>query len=122
MKIDNIIHKGVGIVAFSAIFLLGSCSDDFLREKKDYNGFNDEIYSNFSMAQASVDYIHRQVEPKVGGVSALNGSTGSADEFSKSTLEYAGSTQFVGLAEILSSNVNCYFNGSNDPANNTVYG
>lgn len=110
MKIDNIIHKGVGIVAFSAIFLLGSCSDDFLREKKDYNGFNDEIYSNFSMAQASVDYIHRQVEPKVGGVSALNGSTGSADEFSKSTLEYAGSTQFVGLAEILSSNVNCYFN------------
>lgn len=118
MKIDNIIHKGVGIVAFSAIFLLGSCSDDFLREKKDYNGFNDEIYSNFSMAQASVDYIHRQVEPKVGGVSALNGSTGSADEFSKSTLEYAGSTQFVGLAEILSSNVNCYFNGSNDPANN----
>ena len=53
------------------------------------NGFNDEIYSNFSMAQASVDYIHRQVEPKVGGVSALNGSTGSADEFSKSTLEYA---------------------------------
>ena len=42
MKIDNIIHKGVGIVAFSAIFLLGSCSDDFLREKKDYNGFNDE--------------------------------------------------------------------------------
>lgn len=77
MKIDNIIHKGVGIVAFSALFLLGGCSDDFLKDKKDYNGFNDEIYSNFSMAQASVDYIHRQVEPKVGGVSALNGSTGS---------------------------------------------
>lgn len=34
MKIDNIIHKGVGIVAFSAIFLLGSCSDDFLRRRR----------------------------------------------------------------------------------------
>ena len=44
MKIDNIIHKGVGIVAFSALFLLGGCSDDFLKDKKDYNGFNDEIY------------------------------------------------------------------------------
>lgn len=119
MKIDTIIHKGVGMFAAGILFLLGSCSDDFLQEKKDYNGFNDEIYSNFSMAQASVDYIHRQVEPKMGtGVSALNGSTGSADEFSKSTLEYAGSTKFVGLAEILTSNVDCYFNGSNDPANN----
>lgn len=117
MKIDNIIPKSVSIVALGALFLLGGCSDDFLKEKKDYNGFNDEIYNNFSMAQASVDYIHRQVEPKVGGVSSINGSTGSADEFSKSTLEYAGSTQFVGLAEILTSSVNCYFNGSNDPAN-----
>ena len=45
MKIDNIIHKGVGIVAFSAIFLLGSCSDDFLREKKDYNGFKYTVIS-----------------------------------------------------------------------------
>lgn len=117
MKIDNIMPKSVAIVALGALFLLGGCSDDFLKEKKDYNGFNDEIYNNFSMAQASVDYIHRQVEPKVGGVSSINGSTGSADEFSKSTLEYAGSTQFVGLTEILTSSVNCYFNGSNDPAN-----
>lgn len=118
MKINNIIYKGVGIVAFGMLFLLGGCSDEFLKDKRDFNGFNEEIYNNFSMAQASVDYIHRQVEPKVGAVSALNGSTGSADEFSKSTLEYAGSTQFVGLSEILTSNVNCYFNGSNDPANN----
>lgn len=118
MKIDNIIYKSVGIVAFSMLFLLGSCSDEFLKDKKDYNGFNEEIYNDFSMAQASVDFIHRQVEPKVGGVSALNGSTGSADDFSKSTLEYAGSTPFVGLSELLTNNVPCYFNGSNDPANN----
>lgn len=69
------------------------------------------------MAQASVDFIHLAVQPKVGGVSALNGSTGSADDFSKSTLKYAGSTPFIQLAEINSNNVPCYFNGSNAPDN-----
>ncbi|MDR2914348.1 MAG: RagB/SusD family nutrient uptake outer membrane protein [Tannerella sp.] len=113
----NYNHKSAGIFAIGVLFLLSSCSDEFLQEKKDYNGFNDEIYNNFSMAQASVDYIHRQVEPKVGGVSALSGSTGSADDHSKSTLEYGGSTPFVGLSEILTSNVPCYFNGSNAPDN-----
>ena len=119
MKINNIIHRNTGIFALGALFLLSSCSDEFLQDKKDYTGFNEEIYNNFSMAQASADYIHRQVQPKVGGVSALNGSTGSSDEHAKSTLEYAGSTQFIQLAEVTSNNVTCYFNGSNAPDNSS---
>lgn len=115
-------YKYVGILALGAILSLSSCSDTFLQDKKDYTGFNDEIYSNFNMAQASVDYIHRQVQPKVGGVNALSGSTGSADEHSKSTLEYAGSSKFVQLTEVTSNTMDCYFNGSNDPAyNNGVW-
>lgn len=117
MKINNIIHRSAGLFAIGALILLSGCSDEFLKDKKDYTGFNEEIYNDFNMAQASVDYIHRQVQPKVGAVSQLNVSTGSADDQSKSTLEYAGSTPFVQLAEITANNVPDYFNGSNDPAN-----
>lgn len=115
MRINNIIHKSAGVFAIGALFLLSSCSDEFLKDKKDYTGFNEEIYNNFEMAQASADYIHRQVQPKVGGVGALNASTGSADDYSKSTLEYAGSAKFVQLAELGSNDVNDYFNASNKP-------
>lgn len=115
MKINKIIYKSAGIFAVSALFLLAGCSDEFLKDKKDYSGFNEEIYNNFNMAQASVDYIHGKVQPKVGGVGPLNPSTGSADDFSKSTLEYAGSAKFVQLAELKTSDVNDYFHGSNKP-------
>lgn len=47
------------------------------------------------------------------GVGHSNPCTGRADAFSQSTEEYAGSTTFTQLAEILSSNVPDYFYNKN---------
>lgn len=51
-----------------------SCSDDFLQDKKDYNGFNEEIYNDIATATAKVDYIYNQIMPN-----SLSGSNDSEE-------------------------------------------
>lgn len=93
-----------------ALAAMTSCSDQFLQDKKDYNGFNEEIYDDIALATGKVDFVYGLCLPTTAsGVGHSNPCTGRADAFSQSTEEYAGSTTFTQLAEILSSNVPDYF-------------
>ncbi|GHT60980.1 membrane protein [Bacteroidia bacterium] len=80
-----------------------NCSDDFLQEKKDYSGFNEEIFDDVKMAQAKVDYIYNLIQPTGPG-----GTPGA-------TLEGFGSTSYTGINTLLedASNVPDEFFTSN---------
>lgn len=112
MKAKNILRYSLFSVVLAS--LTTACSDDFLSDKKDYNGFNEEVYNNVEMATGKVDFIYGLCLPTTAsGVGHSNASTGRSDAFSQSTEEYAGSSSFVQLAELTSDNVPDYFYNKN---------
>ncbi|MBP5213352.1 MAG: RagB/SusD family nutrient uptake outer membrane protein [Bacteroidales bacterium] len=82
----------VGSVA--ATVLLGSCSDSFLEEKKLYGKYNyNTVYNNYETAKNRVDNLYYQMLPgkKEGqGTGVAIVSTGTNDEFAKTTEEFGG--------------------------------
>lgn len=99
MILKTILTKSIpGLLTIS---LLAGCSDDFLEEKQDFSGFNEEIYDDVQTAQAKVDYVYY--------LSLPTGTTGASDDYSKSTEEFVGSSKFTQLSEVTSNNVNDYF-------------
>lgn len=89
MKTTNYITGTIGLIVLSLILFLAGCNDEFLREKKDYSGFNEEIYNNVQMAQAKVDYIYNLTQP--------TGPSGTP----AATLEGFGSTSYTGINVLL---------------------
>ncbi|WP_417361237.1 RagB/SusD family nutrient uptake outer membrane protein [Galbibacter sp.] len=67
MKI--IVRTKIVLCAVLSLAVL-SCSDDFLEEKKDFSGMNEETFENMQTAQAYVDYIYRQFFPGGGNAPA----------------------------------------------------
>ncbi|MDR3219334.1 MAG: RagB/SusD family nutrient uptake outer membrane protein [Dysgonamonadaceae bacterium] len=103
MKTNNYIKTAIGLISLALIITLNSCSDEFLQEKKDYSGFNEEIFNDVRMAQAKVDYIYNLTQPTGPG-----GTPGA-------TLEGFGSTSYTGINVLLedASNVPDEFFTSN---------
>ncbi|MCW0481803.1 RagB/SusD family nutrient uptake outer membrane protein [Gaoshiqia sediminis] len=99
MILKNIFKKSLW--GMMLLPLITGCDDEFLVEKKDFSGFNEEIYNDVQTAQAKVDYIYY--------LSLPGGTTGGSDDFSKSTEEFVGSSKFTQLSEVTKSNVNDYF-------------
>jgi hypothetical protein len=99
MILKNIFKKSLwGLILLP---LLTGCEDEFLVDKKDFSGFNEEIYNDVLTAQAKVDYVYY--------LSLPSGTTGASDDFSKSTEEFVGSAHFTQLSEVMKTNVNDYF-------------
>lgn len=94
MKRKNIITFGA---AFLAAAMLGSCSDQFLQDKQNYDYANPEnTYNTYSGALARLADIYKYMMPDVkGSPSYQYNSTGSADAQSQSTEEYSGFGAFV---------------------------
>ena len=90
-----------GLLLFS---LLTGCDDQFLVDKQDFNGFNEEIYSDVETAQAKVDYVYY--------LSLPSGTTGASDDYTKATEEFVGSAAQTQLSELTKTNVSDYFFGS----------
>ena len=92
MTRNTYIYIIVGSVA--ALILLGSCSDDFLEEKKLYGKYNyNTVYNNYETAKNRIDNLYYQLLPgkKEGqGTGVAIVSTGTDDEFAKSTDEFGG--------------------------------
>ncbi len=67
MKTINIkhIHK-LYLLAF--VFLLASCNDDFLQEKQDWTGVNEQVFQDELRATAYVDYVYGLFLPSDGNV------------------------------------------------------
>jgi starch-binding outer membrane protein, SusD/RagB family len=88
-------------MALMLVTFISGCSDDFLVDKGDFSGFNEEIYNNVLTAQAKVDYLYYLCLPVA--------TTGSPDTYSKSTEEFPGSTTYNQLTEKTSTDIDDEF-------------
>jgi len=89
------------LLALVLLAFITGCSDQFLIDKKDFSGFNEEIYNNVQTAQAKVDYLYYLCLPAA--------TTGSSDTYSKSTEEFPGSTTYNQLTEKTSTDIDDEF-------------
>ena len=94
MKNINKYCLSVGLVV--ATTLMTGCSDDFLKEKQDYTRVTAAIYNDYAGAKGRINDIYSLCLPKSNtDVSYDNPSTGTADLYATSTLEYGGLSDFV---------------------------
>jgi len=101
--------KYIGLFTILATFSLGSCNDDFLAEKQDYSGVNEEVFQDPVQAQAYVDYIYSQFLPGDNAVTRTwDLAAGGSDDFSQTTEELAGEVNFnKPWASIVPTGANC---------------
>lgn len=77
------------------ITLLVGCKTDFLEEKRDLTGMNEEVFQNESTATAYVDFIYGMFLPGNNSSNSLLWERAvNGDIFSKTTDELAGQTDF----------------------------
>lgn len=93
-----------------ATLSLGSCNDDFLAEKEDLAGVNEQVYQNPILGKAYVDYVYKSFLPANNASAfiwdlASNGS----DDFSQTTDELAGEVNWnkVWAAPGSNTDANC---------------
>ncbi len=83
----------------SIIFLAAGCKDDFLEEKTDFGGVNEEVFKDPLEAQAYVDYVYGLFLPANNGTGfvATNNATDAGtynNVFTQTTEELAGETDY----------------------------
>lgn len=107
-------------LALLATAMMTSCSDDFLQDKKNYDSVNEDAYNHYSGASGRLDQLYAICLPDINSspYAYRNVSSGSADDFSKSTEEYSGFSLYVDPQAPLSSQsgnnpVPDYFYGTN---------
>ena len=89
MKIKYI--QKIGLFALLASFSFGSCSDDFLKEKQDYNGVNEEVFKVPALAKQYVDYVYSLFLPSNNAqIFTWDLAAGGNDDFSQTTQELSG--------------------------------
>lgn len=87
--------KAIGVIALMATLTLGSCSDDFLKEKQDYNGLNEQVFTEPGFAKQYVDYIYFSLLPTNNSTAfTWDFTTGGNDTWTKTTDELAGETNW----------------------------
>lgn len=101
-----------------ASLAMASCSDDFLEDKKNYDSVNEEAYNHYSGASGRLDQIYAICLPDVNTspYAYRTISSGSADDYAKSTEEYSGFSLFVDPQALLSSQ------SGNNPVPDFFYG
>ncbi len=93
MKIKNI--KTIGLFTILTTFSLVSCNDDFLAEKEDYGGVNEQVFQDPSLATAYVDYIYKSILPPDNAAAMTwDLAAGGSDTFSKTSDELFGETAY----------------------------
>lgn len=89
MKTNKIIYAIAGLLMVAA-----SCKQDFLEEKKDYSGFNEQVFQDAALATGYVDYVYGSFLPPANAQAMnWNIATGN-DDFVKTTEELAGETNW----------------------------
>lgn len=120
MKIRKEIIGGLGAILLISSVLLTGCSDEFLKDKKDYSHTTEDIYNHYEGAKGRIDNIYSIMLPSAtGGISWSTPSAGTSDNYSKSTEEYGGLSKYVDAGEVLSSNnIDDYFHNETKTSNN----
>lgn len=87
-------HKIFGFVIAAVVLVTTACSDDFLQEKRDLSGVNEEVYQQPLLAQQYIDYVYGMFLPTNNAQGPIwNLSTGNGDN-SKNTMELPGETNW----------------------------
>jgi hypothetical protein len=115
-KMMKKINKLVFSAALMAIaFLWTGCSDEFLKEKKDYSHLSPDIYNDYIGAKMRVEDIYLRLLPNANdGLTYRSPSAGKSDIQSQSTEEFSGLSKYVSPDVILttSSNLDDWFHVS----------
>lgn len=99
------INKICTIILFFSVVLITGCSDDFLKDKKDYSRTTEDIYNNYEGAKGRLDNLYTLLLPEsTSGITYQRPSAGTSDEHSKSTEEYGGLSKYVDEGVIVTSN------------------
>lgn len=85
--------KILGSLLTAVALLASACKDDFLEKKRDLGGVNEEVYQQPLLAQQYVDYIYGMFLP-ANNAQAFTWSLPGANEFSKTTMELPGETNW----------------------------
>lgn len=89
--------KNIFLLACAAL-VLASCKDDFLEEKRDLSGVNEEVFKDPLLARGFVDYVYFMFLPgKSASTPILNQNTSSggySDDYTQTTEELAGQTDY----------------------------
>ena len=95
--------------AITLIFL-ASCSDEFLAEKEDLTGVNEQVYQDPILGKSYVDYIYRLFLPANNANSFIwDLASNSNDNFSKTTDELGGEVNWnkIWAAPGTNTDANC---------------
>lgn len=82
-------------LALGGILALGSCSDNFLQDKKNYDNVNSDIYNYYSGCNGRLNDIYSWCLPTTNDLSWKYPSMGNKDLAGSSTEEYSGFSNFV---------------------------
>lgn len=94
MKSNKILYLFLSLVVLTA-----SCKDTFLEEKKDYTGFNEQVFQEASLAQGYVDYVYGMFLPANNGTPNIQNQAASDNGtynslFTQTTDELGGETDW----------------------------
>ena len=102
----------LGVVTLVTITVLfAGCSDDFLKDKKNYDAFTSDVYNDYTGALERVNDLYYLMLPSsTASINWNMPSAGTSDDYSKCTEEYGGLSQYVDPSIILdNTNVPDYF-------------
>ena len=125
------IFKYIGF-GIAGVLTLSACSEDFMKEKRNYDNVNADIYNYVEGCEGRLNDIYAWCLPVVGDVDGTINrsfpvSMGNADIAAKSTEEYTGFSDFVDPQKELTSMsgenaVPDFFMKSNNNIQASVYG
>ncbi|MDR0541229.1 MAG: RagB/SusD family nutrient uptake outer membrane protein [Dysgonamonadaceae bacterium] len=112
--------KKINKLVFSAVlmaiaFLWTGCSDEFLKEKRDYSKLSPDIYNDYVGAKMRVADIYLRLLPNANdGYTYRSPSGGKGDIQSQSTEEFSGLSNYVHPDVVITalSNLNDWFHVS----------
>jgi starch-binding outer membrane protein, SusD/RagB family len=106
------------------IAALGSCKKDFLEEKRDLTGVNEEVYKDPLMAKAYTSYIYFLFQPTDGASSMIvyqtNNNGGYSDTYTRTTDELTGQTDLNREWPTIAINQNNAWQYFGQPVNQSI--
>ena len=82
----------------SLVLVVTGCKKDFLQEKRDWTGANEQVFQDPEMAQAYVNYVYGLFQPGDNNTSMVQYQTNAdgkySDAYTKTTEELAGQTDY----------------------------
>ncbi|GAA0540580.1 putative outer membrane starch-binding protein [Chitinophaga japonensis] len=87
-------HNKIVIAAALLLAALAGCKKDFLEEKRDLGGVNEEVFQDSTLAQAYVDYVYGLFLPGSKSESMTWNLATNNSQFTQTTEELAGQTNW----------------------------